>query len=152
MGGVPLEVDEPNPAMTDGSQSTALDESNDSQSNHASGPSIAGQPLQGLKENCGVPGVHIRLVPDVGNMEEYEALFISGPLKGETVSSKTTTMSQAKWDQLQHCKTQWQCPGPDMNSKEVKHHHKVSAVCKLLELTMEAKLAQHERLSDNIHP
>ena len=35
------------------------------------------------------------------------------------MTSKVSQMSQDKWDQLQHCKEQWQCPGPDINSDQV---------------------------------
>ena len=139
--------------IADGSQATELDDANESQATVSSSQStIAGRPSGDPPENCGVPGVHLRLVPAAGNLDEYEALFVNGMLKGQRVTSKVSKMSQDKWDNLQACASEWQCPGPDINSKDVKREHKVSAVLKLLELTMAAKQAQAERLSDNTPP
>ena len=139
--------------IADGSQATELDDANESQATVSSSQStIAGRPSGDPPENCGVPGVHLRLVPAAGNLDEYEALFVNGMLKGQRVTSKVSTMSQDKWDKLQACASEWRCPGPDINSKDVKREHKVSAVLKLLELTMAAKQAQAERLSDNTPP
>ena len=108
------------------------------QSAVADGPSSAG-PMA----NCSdVPGLCIRLKPAAGNLDEYEALFVDGPLEGLKLTSKVSTMSQEKWDRLQTTAESWQCPGPDFNSPVVKRHHTVSAVIQLLQQTMAAKLAE----------
>ena len=94
------------------------------------------------KANCpDVPGLCIRLKPADGNLDEYEALFVDGPLQGFRLTSKVSTMSQEKWDLLQATAASWQCPGPDFHSPAVERHHKVSAVVQLLQQTMAAKLA-----------
>ena len=67
-------------------------------------PAVAGQPAvagHSPVANCTVPGLCIRLKPQRGNMDEYEALLVGGPLQGKTLTSKVSTMTQAKWDQCQ---------------------------------------------------
>ena len=130
-------------AITDGSQGTVPDESSDSQ--HTS---TSASPRNVLQANCGAPGVHIRLAPARGNLDEYEAICIDGPCKGAILTSKVSKMSQAKWDELQECASEWQCPSPDFTSVLVQQHHKVSATVKYLELAMTAKIQQAERLCD----
>ena len=131
-------------ASTDGSQGTVPDESSDSQ--HTS---TSASPRNVLQANCGAPGVHIRLAPARGNLDEYEAICIDGPCKGVIcMTSKVSKMSQAKWDELQECASEWQCPSPDFTSVLVQQHHKVSATVKYLELAMTAKIQQAERLCD----
>ena len=130
-------------AITDGSQSTVPDESSDSQ--HTS---TSASPRNVLQANCGAPGVHIRLAPARGNLDEYEAICIDGPCQGTVLTSKVSKMSQAKWDELQECASEWQCPSPDFTSVLVQQHHKVSATVKYLELAMIAKIQQAERLCD----
>ena len=101
-----------------------------------------GSSSDGPRANCpDVPGLCIRLKPVAGNLDEYEACFVDGPLKGVLLTSKVSTMSQAKWDRLQATAASWQCPGPDFHSPAVERHHKVSAVVQLLQQTMAAKLA-----------
>ena len=89
-----------------------------------------------------MPGLCIRLKPAAGNLDEYEALFVDGPLQGLRLISKVSTMSQDKCDKVQATAGSWQCPGPDFNSPVVKRHHTVSAVIQLLQQTMAAKLAE----------
>jgi hypothetical protein len=101
-----------------------------------------GSSSAGPKANCpDVPGLCIRLKPAAGNLDEYEARFVDGPLKDFMVTSKVSTMSQEKWDRLQATAASWQCPDPDFHSPAVKRRHKVSAVIQLLQLTMAKKLA-----------
>ena len=101
-----------------------------------------GSSSDGQTANCPeVPGLCIRLKPAAGNLDEYEACFVDGPLKGVLLTSKVSTMSQAKWDRLQATAASWQCPGPDFHSSAVQRCHKVSAVVHLLQLAMAAKLA-----------
>ena len=140
-GGVALSTapaGESQSAPADESQSTFVDESSESQS-----------PSRGPWAKCNVPGLCIRLKPDVGNVDEYEALFVDGPLKGQQLRSKVSTMNQDKWDRLQACAEDWQCPGPDISAAHVQRHHKVSAVVQLLQMTMAEKLAAAERMTDN---
>ena len=62
---------------------------------HASG-GVPG-PEDGPKElepNCSVPGVHVRWDFDGG----WEALVLSGPLTGRTITSKVHKLTEAKWD------------------------------------------------------
>ena len=142
-GSVNMDVDDW-AAITDGSQGTVPDESSDSQ--HTS---TSASPRNVLQANCGAPGVHIRLAPARGNLDEYEAICIDGPCKGVIcMTSKVSKMSQAKWDELQECASEWQCPSPDFTSVLVQQHHKVSATVKYLELAMTAKIQQAERLCD----
>ena len=142
-GSVNMDVDDA-AAITDGSQGTVPDESSDSQ--HTS---TSASPRNVLRANCGAPGVHIRLAPARGNLDEYEAICIDGPCKGVIcMTSKVSKMSQAKWDELQECASEWQCPSPDFTSVLVQQHHKVSATVKYLELAMIAKIQQAERLCD----
>ena len=102
-----------------------------------------GSSLAGLRANYpDVPGLCIRLKPVAGNLDEYEALFVDGPLQGFRLTSKVSTMSQEKWDRLQATAESWQCPAPDFNSPAVERHHKVSAVIQLLQQAMATKLAQ----------
>ena len=143
-GNVNMDVDDA-AAITDGSQGTVPDESSDSQhtSTSASPKNVI------LRANCGAPGVHIRLAPARGNLDEYEAICIDGPCKGVIcMTSKVSKMSQAKWDELQECASEWQCPSPDFTSDLVQQHHKVSATVKYLELAMTTKIQQAERLCD----
>ena len=102
-----------------------------------------GSSLAGLRANYpDVPGLCIRLKPVAGNLDEYEALFVDGPLQGSRLTSKVSTMTQDKWDRLQATAESWQCPAPDFNSPAVERHHKVSAVIQLLQQAMATKLAQ----------
>lgn len=102
-----------------------------------------GTSSDGPRANCAdVPGLCIRLKPAAGNLDEYEALFVDGPLQGFRLTSKVSSMSQGKWDRLQATAESWQCPGPDFNSPAVERHHKVSAVVQLLQQTMPAKLSE----------
>ena len=143
-GSVAMDVGDAS-AITDESQGTAPDESTDSQHTSTSTP-----PRNVLQANCGAPGVHIRLAPARGNLDEYEAICIDGPCKGVIcMTSKVSKMSQAKWDELQECASEWQCPSPDFTSVLVQQHHKVSATVKYLELAMAAKIQQAERLCDS---
>ena len=49
------------------------------------------------KANCpDVPGLCIRLKLAAGNLDEYEALFVDGPLEGFRLTSKVSTMSPDK--------------------------------------------------------
>ena len=105
-----------------------------------------GSSLAGPRANCpDVPGLCIRLNPVAGNLDEYEALFVCGPLQGFRLTSKVSTMSQEKWDRLQATAESWQCPAPDINSPVVERHHKVSAVIQLLQQTMATKLLAQEQ-------
>ena len=105
-----------------------------------------GSSLAGLRANYpDVPGLCIRLNPVAGNLDEYEALFVDGPLQGSRLTSKVSTMTQDKWDRLQATAESWQCPAPDFNSPAVERHHKVSAVIQLLQQAMATKLAQSAR-------
>ena len=131
-------ADESQSAPADESQSTFVDESSESQS-----------PSRGSWAKCNVPGLCIRLKPDAGNVDEYEAIFVDGPLKGQQLRSKVSTMNQDKWDKLQACAEDWQCPGPDISAAHVQRHHKVSAVVQLLQMTMAEKLAAAERMTDD---
>ena len=146
-------------AITDDSQGTVPDESSDSQHTSTSASkdiirrtssSASQRYLKYLElSNCSTPGVHIRLAPARGNLDEYEAICIDGPCKGVIcMTSKVSKMSQAKWDELQECASEWQCPSPDFTSVLVQQHHKVSATVKYLELAMTAKIQQAERLFD----
>ena len=104
-----------------------------------------GSSSAGPKANCpDVPGLCIRLKPAAGNLDEYEARFVDGPLKDFMLTSKVSTMSQEKWDLLQATAASWQCPEADFYGPSVKRHHKVSAVLQLLQLTMAQKLAAAE--------
>jgi hypothetical protein len=110
-----------------------------------------GSSLAGLRANYpDVPGLCIRLKPVAGNLDEYEALFVDGPLQGSRLTSKVSTMTQDKWDRLQATAESWQCPAPDFNSPAVERHHKVSAVIQLLQQAMATKLAQSA--GDNREP
>jgi hypothetical protein len=111
------------------------------QSAVADGSSLAGS----LANYPDVPGLCIRLNPVAGNLDEYEALFVDGPLQGSRLTSKVSTMTQDKWDRLQATAESWQCPAPDFNSPAVERHHKVSAVIQLLQQAMATKLAQIAR-------
>lgn len=112
---------------------------------------VAGSSLDGPTPNCDVPGLRIRLSPVSGNLDEYEALFVDGPIRGTSVTSKVSTMSQAKWDKLQATASSWQCPCPDFSSPTVQRHHKVRAVIHLLELTMQKTLDEYNLADSRTH-
>ena len=88
--------------------------------------------------SCDTPGLSIRLKPENGNMDVYEAVFVESPLQGQRLTSKVSNMNEAKWDQLQATAVRWQCPAPPLT--EAERHHVVSAVIQLLEVTMAKRL------------
>ena len=107
-------------------------------------PAVAGQPAvagHSPVANCTVPGLCIRLKPQRGNMDEYEALFVQGPLTGTKLVSKVSTMTQVKWDMCQATASHWKCPGPHLDGAQ--RNDVVRAVCHLLELAMAKKLLVH---------
>ena len=95
--------------------------------------------------NCTLPCLCIRLKPHQGNMDEYEALFVGGPLKGKMLTSKVSTMTQSKWDQCRATAMRWQCPGPRLDAAEPSDVAR--AVAHFLELAM-AKMWMHHTGQD----
>ena len=78
-----------------------------------------GSSSDGPRANCSdVPELCIRLKPAAGNLDEYEALFVDGPLKGFKLTSKVSSVRPS---------------GP--------RHEQVNAVIQILQETMAARLA-----------
>ena len=97
--------------------------------------------------NCTLPCLCIRLKPHQGNMDEYEALFVGGPLKGEKLTSKVSTMTQSKWDQCRATAMRWQCPGPRLDAAEPSDVAR--AVAHFLELAMAKMWMRHKGQDTN---
>ena len=113
-------------------------------------PAVAGP---ALKANCSTPCLNIRLTPVQGNMDEYTATFLDGPLKEkEEIRSKISSMNQKKWDACQATAHRWQSPGTDFRA--AKREDKVRATCHYLELScarmLLAELGQDDQGDDPI--
>jgi len=69
-----------------------------------------------LAANCQTPWLSLRVKPQGGRMNMYEATFVGGPLDGKILSSNTQKFDQAKWDTIVATGDQWRCPGPLITS------------------------------------
>jgi len=110
---------------------------------HSTGkPAVAGEPAENQPlENCALPWLNIRAKPRGGAIDEYEAMFVEGPLKGTNITSRVSAMNQGKWDQCQATGQRWGCPGPQFEGAT--RPNVVRAVCHFLELHMAKKLLSH---------
>ena len=86
-------------------------------------------------------GLCIRLNPQQGNMDEYEAFFVDGPLADTRLRSKISTMTQSKWDECYKTSWRWECPGPMLEGAT--RSDIVRAVIYFLEMAMARKLVVH---------